>query len=341
MSLWGYHIGLALLLEAWGVQYLLWGVLCWGLWRWLGPQIQRASITWILTRALPLSILTSIGEEMIWVVFFPNLPLRHPHMSYWHRLEFQLSGEVFDNFVIFWGAFALFRSIGYYQKYREKEDAAAQLEVQLAKAKLSALRMQLNPHFLFNTMNCISSLMRTDISAADTMLEQLGSLLRITLERGNAQMIPLRDEMEFIEMYLAMQTRRYGSRVSQSLTVDSELHDALVPAMILQPIVENAYTHGLSKLEHHGLLTIEARREGQHIRLTVLNSGVGLKESSNGRAVGQGVGLTNIQSRLRLYYGEDHTFLIRDAGGDKVEVSMVLPLQWSQARAEEMTRFGA
>ncbi len=341
MRLWSYRIGIGLLLEAWGLQYLLWGVLCWFLWWWLGPQIQRATASCMITRVLPLSIVTSVVEEMVWVLFFPNLPLNRPHMDYWHRLAFELNEELFDNIVIFWCAVGLFRGIGYYQKYREKEDAAAQLEVQLANAQISALRMQLNPHFLFNTMNSISSLMRTDIDAADTMLEQLGSLLRITLERGDAQLISLRNEMEFIEMYLAMQDRRYGSRVQQSVMVDAELHDAMVPAMILQPIVENAYAHGLSKLDSGGSLAIEARREGNRLRLSVLNSGIGLRSDPGPRPAGHGVGLANIKSRLQLQYGMDYTFLICEAARDRVQVVVTLPLQFSQNNAEQITRFGA
>ena len=341
MHMWNYHIGIPLLLEAWGMQYFLWGVLSWLIWWWLGPQIQRASVACIITRVIPLSIFTSVLEEMIWVPFFPNLPLNRPRMDYWHRLAFQLNAEIFDQLVIFWCAFALFRGIGYYQKYREKEDAAAQLEVQLANAQMSALRMQLSPHFLFNSMNSISSLMRTDIDAADTMLEQLGSLLRITLERGDAQLIPLRNEMEFIEMYLAMQERRYGSRVQQSVTVDAELHDALVPAIILQPIVENAYAHGLSKLDSGGFLAIEAHRAGKRMRLSVLNSGIGLGSDPGRRSAGHGAALANIKGRLKLHYGMDQTFLIREVDQGKVEVSITLPLQMSQNHVEQITRFGA
>src|SRR6202012_2399795 len=158
-----------------------------------------------------------------------------------------------------------------YQLYREKEYATAQLKAQLAQAQLRALRMQLNPHFLFNTMNSISSLMQIDIAAADKMLEQLSSLLRITLERGDVQLIPLSDEMEFIEMYLAMQDRRFAGRVEQQMSVDPHVHDAIVPTMILQPIVENAYAHGLSRLSTKGLLSIHAAQEGSILCLSVTN----------------------------------------------------------------------
>ncbi len=136
-----------------------------------------------------------------------------------------------ESMVIFWGAFFFFRGFGYYQQFREKETVAARLEAQLANSQIAALRMQLNPHFLFNTMNSISSLMRSDIDAADSMLEQMSSLLRMTLERRDVQLIPLHDEIEFIETYLGMQDRRYAGRVIRTLSVDPELHDALVPAM--------------------------------------------------------------------------------------------------------------
>ena len=341
VHLWSYHIGLRILFAAWWVQYFLWGVLCWLLWRWCGPWIQRANVLCIFTQVLPLSIVTSVVEEMIWVACFPQLPLNRPHMTYWHRLAFHLDAEFIDNLVVFWCAVALFRGIGYYQKFREKEAAAAQLSVQLAQAQIAALRMQLNPHFLFNTMNSISSLMRTDIAAADTMLEQLGSLLRITLERGEVQFIRLNDEMEFVEMYLAMQERRFTGRVQQQLWVHPELHDALVPAMILQPLIENAYTHGLSRLDSNGLLHIEATREDSRLTLSVLNNGAGLDSSPPKVSDGQGVGLANIKSRLQLHYGDQHTFSIREVATDQVEVTITLPLQFSACPAETLTRFGA
>jgi two-component system, LytTR family, sensor kinase len=339
VRIWSYHISLWLLLEAWGLQYFLWGVLCWLLWRWFGPRIQQASAVCIFTRVLPLSIVTSVAEEMIWVACFPHLPLNHPPMTYWQRLAFQLDAELIDNMVIFWCAFCLFRGVGYYQKFRQQKDAAAQLSVQLAQAQIAALRMQLNPHFLFNTMNSISSLMRTDIAAADTMLEQLGNLLRITLERGEVQFIRLNDEMEFVEMYLAMQERRFMGRVRQQLSVHPELHDALVPAMILQPLIENAYAHGLSKLDRNGLLIIEATREDRHLTLSVFNNGAGLQTNQATGSNGQGVGLANIKSRLLLHYGDQQTFSIREVARDQVEVTITLPLQFPARPTDELTRF--
>ncbi len=273
----GSHWGTTIFFESWGVHFFLWGTICWLLWRLLRDLVQSASVRVMLAFFLPLSVVISVLEEMIFVLAFPSLPVNYSHLTYWHRLAIYLDSELVYNMVIFWCAFFLFRGIGYYQRFRENERTAAQLEIQLANARMSALRMQLNPHFLFNTMNSISSLMRIDVDAADAMLEQLSSLMRITLERGDAQLISLRDEVEFIETYMAMQARRYAGRVEQVLQIDPELYDALVPSMILQPIVENAYIHGLSKITKQGELRVSVERLGEKIQICVVNSGIGMR----------------------------------------------------------------
>jgi two-component system, LytTR family, sensor kinase len=338
---WGYRMNTPVIFEAWIVEFLLWGTLCWLLWWLLEPQIQTASALVMITRVLPLSVVTSVIKEMAYVLYFPNLPMNRPHMTYWPRLAFHLNAELISDMVIFWCAFFLFRGIGYYQQFRDQEKAASQLEVELAHAKVLALRMQLNPHFLFNTMNGISCLMRIDVDAADTMLEQLSSLLRMTLERGDVQLITLREEMEFVEMYLAMQDQRYAGRVRQILSIDPELHDALVPAMILQPIVENAFVHGLSKLTSPGELVIESRKAGDHLNLKVMNSGTGLSIEMGTNPDSQGIGLSNVKSRLDLHYGIDADFSIVELDGKRVQVTITLPLRYSYERTEQLARFGA
>jgi LytS/YehU family sensor histidine kinase len=245
-----------------------------------------------------------------------------------------------DSLVFFWAVFFLLRGVSYYQLYRETEYAAAQMETQIANAQLRALRMQLNPHFLFNTMNSISSLMQTDIAAADKMLEQLSGLLRITLERGEAQLIPLSDEMEFIEMYLAMQDRRFTGRIRQEVYVESDLHDALVPAMLLQPVIENAYTHGLSKLDRDGVIAVDVRRRNATLMISVTNSGQGLHPESGNGAARKGVGLANIKDRMRLHYGSDQAFTMEELAQGRVRVTLALPLQFSERPTEKLTGYG-
>jgi LytS/YehU family sensor histidine kinase len=267
------------------------------------------------------------------------MPWNKPQLTYWGRFAFHANAELISNMAIFWCAFGLFRGLTYYHKFREKESAATQLKAELVSSQIRALRMQLNPHFLFNTMNSISSLMQTDIAAADDMLEQLSSLLRITLERGEVQLIPLSDEIEFIEMYLAMQDRRFAGRVHQEISVEPDLHDALVPAMLLQPIIENAYTHGLSKLDKDGRLVVKASRRNARLKISVTNSGTGLSygPATNSR---QGVGIANVQDRLRLHYGSDQSItLVQLLNGD-VEARITLPLQITNRPTVNLTGDG-
>jgi two-component system, LytTR family, sensor kinase len=341
MHSWDKYVPIAfgLLMAAWGVQYFLLGTICWLLWWRLGQHVQNASLFTMVTCVLPLSLAVSVLEEMIWVAIFPQFPLGM-HMTFWHRVAFELDAELVDSLVFFWSVFFLLRGIGYYQLYRETEYAAVQLETQFANAQLRALRMQLNPHFLFNTMNSISSLMQTDIAAADKMLEQLSSLLRITLERGEVQLIPLSDEMEFIEMYLAMQDRRYTGRVLQEVSVESDLYDALVPAMLLQPVIENAYAHGLSRLDRDGVIVVDVRRQNEMLMISVTNSGLGLHpEPSNGNAR-KCVGLANVKDRMRLHYGSEQAFAIEELAHGKVRVTLTLPLQFSERPTEKLTGYG-
>ena len=335
----GYHMHAPIFFESWGFQFLVWGTLCWIMWRFLGGWIQRARLVTILTIFLPLSIATSLAQQMLFVFIFHNLPLNHEEMSYWQRLSMYVYAELLDNMLIFWCAFLLFRGIGYYQQYREQREAKTELEIQLANAKLAALRMQLNPHFLFNTMNSISSLMRSDVEAADTMLEQLSCLLRLSLERGESQLISLREELDFIELYVGMQGQRYAGRLKQSVNFDPELYDALVPSMLLQPIVENAYVHGISKTDAKSSLTIEGKRDGNQLKICVMNSGNGLNMKSNDRGR-RGVGLRNIEARLKLHYGADATLEIAEADQRNVHVTIVLPLQYSTEEENQLTRFG-
>lgn len=336
---WNEHVHLSLLAEAWGVQYFIWGVLCWILWWTLRSRINTANLKTILCLFFPLSILASVVEEVIWVLLFPKLPMGRPPMPFLQRLLFHLDVELIDSLVLFWSAFFLFRGIGYYQSYREKERMATQLQSQLLQAQMRALRMQLNPHFLFNTMNGISSLMRTDVAAADLMLEQLSQLLRITLHRGESQFIPLSDEMEFIEMYLAMQGRRFDGRVQQRIDIDPHVHDAIVPTMILQPIVENAFAHGLSRISSHGTITIEAIPVGSALRLSVTNSGVGIQPAR--RIPGKGVGLANVRDRLKMHYGDHHSLLIKELDGSQVQVVITFPLRFAEHAAIQPTGYGA
>jgi LytS/YehU family sensor histidine kinase len=147
--------------------------------------------------------------------------------------------------------------------------------------------------------------------------------------------------MEFNEMYMAMQDRRFGGRIHQEICVQPELHDALVPAMILQPILENAYRHGLSHVSETGLLKIEARRENARLRVDVLNSGIGLNPERSEDPDNHNLGLVNVRDRLQLHYGENHSFSISEVDPAKVLVSITLPLQLCEDPPHVLAEYGA
>jgi LytS/YehU family sensor histidine kinase len=186
--------------------------------------------------------------------------------------------------------------------------------------------MQLNPHFLFNTLNCVSSLMRSDADSADEMLERLSSLLRITLAKGKAQKISLQEEMDVVQLYVSIQQLRFGDRVQHSIHVAPEAWDALVPTMILQPIVENAYVHGIAKSLGKGTITINAGIEGDKLRVSICNAGRGLRPFQDALAR-QGVGIANVVTRLELHYGSRQSFSLRELVPGEVTALFLLPLE--------------
>ncbi|MBT9329715.1 sensor histidine kinase [Paracidobacterium acidisoli] len=325
-----YSVGFGALFFPWEGHFLLWGIICQIIWWKLRGSIQRAALPQILTRWVVGGVLISVLEEAVWIACFPKVPLHQSSWTYLHRLRYYVDSELLNNLVIFWVVFFLFRGIGYYQKLREQQYSAMRLESELVNAQLRALRMQLNPHFLFNTMNSISSLMRSDVEAADIMLERMSSMLRMTLDRGDAQLIPLTEEIEFIQLYLSIQKMRFQGTVHHYVAIDPEVHDALVPAMILQPVVENAYLHGVARTVGEAFLGIEAQNQHGHLRLCVRNSGRGIEEPPLNKTR-ERVGIANVKNRLELHYGIDDNeqrFTLQAFPDGEVQAILMLPLQF-------------
>jgi two-component system, LytTR family, sensor kinase len=317
-------------INGWGLLFLLWAVTCQGMWWFLGSDIQQTQ-GWrrILGFYAPLSLAIGAAQLALYVACLGWLHVATSKASYGRRLAFHLYSDLISNIVIFWIIFLLFRGIGYYQKYREREFTASQLEIQLVNAKLRVLRMQLNPHFLFNTMNSVSSLMRSDVDAADEMLERLSSLLRMSLDRGDAQQVTLHQEMEFVQMYLSIQDLRFAGVVTQHIDIPAELLDALVPSMILQPIVENAYVHGLARATSEATLNIEASGIDGDLRLHVRNSGGRLQRPELDTRSREGVGIANVKARLALHFGDEQSFSLHELPTGEVEAILLLPLRFS------------
>jgi two-component system LytT family sensor kinase len=336
------EVSIPTLLGAWEFYYLLLGVACWLLWFQLGPRLLHLDWLYIVTRILPLSIVISVGVEMAWVACFPKLPISRNPLSYWRRLSFELGSEFLGNLITFWTSILIFQVIGYYEEVKDKEKSLSQLELELARTQIHALRMQINPHFLFNSLNSISSLMRTDVTSADTMLEQLSSLFRISLERGDTQMIRVSEEMDFIGIYLELQGQRFKGRVRQEILVEPQTYDALVPAMLLQPLVENAYVHGLCHLTSGGKLAINLRKQDHTLDISIRNNGADEERKGARARVRVGIGLENVHSRLKLHFKENYRFLAAEVAPDEFCVDISIPLTYATSdrsvEEEKVTR---
>jgi two-component system, LytTR family, sensor kinase len=198
---------------------------------------------------------------------------------------------------------------------------AARLESQLAEARLSALSMELQPHFLFNTLNAISSLVHSDPMGADRMIARLSTLLRRTLEAGQRPLATLDEELMLLSLYLDIQRVRFGDRLTVAIDVADDVRDAEVPRLLLQPLVENAMQHGLAPKPGPVRLDVRARRNGDTLELEIGDDGVGL-----GSSVSEGTGLTNTRSRLAQLYPGRHTLDIRRGAGGGAHVGIAMPL---------------
>jgi two-component sensor histidine kinase len=213
----------------------------------------------------------------------------------------------------------------YYKAYRERERQAAALATELVQARLQALRMQLNPHFLFNTLNTISALIHENPDAADRMIVRLSELLRRTLDRGDVQEVPLREELEFLRSYLEIEQMRFPDRLTVTFDIEPKTQDLLVPHLILQPLVENALRHGILPREEAGRVEISARVvDGQHLELKVRDNGNGLP-AANGSPGRGGIGLQNVRSRLAQLYGAAQQLEIGNASTGGVEARVRIP----------------
>ena len=217
-------------------------------------------------------------------------------------------------------------AIHYARDSRDQALRRAQLETRLAEAHLQVLRLQLHPHFLFNTLHTISALMHKDLRAADRMLALLGDLLRDSFERVGAQEVSLKQELGFLDRYLEIERTRFRDRLTVTLRIDPETLDAEVPNLLLQPLVENAIRHGLGKRQDAGHIEIVAQRRYERLDLRIRDDGPGLPEDHQ-TALRTGVGLANTEARLEQLYGSNHRFDLRNRPEGGLEVALEIPFR--------------
>lgn len=305
------------------------------LWGLLSPLIFRLSRRFELRKAFPrnlfihaaLSVLLSFvvlsaAAVLTWYIGYPNLARSPTLLTLWRNNAFSIY-YFHQGLTVYWATVAVAHALYYYRGLREGEARTERLAAQLAQAQLQALKMQIHPHFLFNTLNSIAALLHKDVEAADKMIARLGDFLRLTLKTSNAQTVDFRQELEFLKCYLEIEKFRFPDRLSVEMEIDPQALDVMVPNLILQPIVENAVRHGVAKQTLPGHITIRASKQSNRLLMQVEDNGPGLKTNPNGAS--SGIGVHNTRARLEQFYGDDYKFQIANSSERGVIVSLEIP----------------
>jgi two-component system LytT family sensor kinase len=319
-----------------------WGILIWLAWApltpamiWLARRYSLVSEAWKhsllvhLPAFLLLSAIHSAAATAITLTINPFDSMGSSPTAFWPRFLSRLQGSFGSDLLVYGAVIGICYALDYYRKYREREIQATQLEAQLAQAQLDSLRMQLHPHFLFNTLNGIVGLVRDNKNqAAVSMLVGLSDLLRHALEHSSKQEVELKEELGFIKLYLNIQEMRFSDRLQIEFDIDPATTKAMVPNLILQPLAENALRHGIGRSSGPGLVGITSLVEDGHLRLTVYDNGAGLPDDWQLKG-SKGIGLANTAARLQQLYNDNHQFDIRNRDGAGVEVVILMPLRTS------------
>jgi signal transduction histidine kinase len=308
----------------------------WYSWACLAPTILWLSRRFTFDRrswkiALPVHIVGVVGATLLHV----GLTVASGQVIYWTFGEdrgswlIQFQRMFFLNFdwemMQYWAIVGLSHALGYYGESQARALRASQLETRLIEARLQSLQRQLQPHFLFNTLNTISALMHRDVEAADATIARLSDLLRMSLETVGIQEVDLKQELDFLSKYLEIEQTRFRDRLTVVFDLQPDTFDVLVPNLILQPMVENAIKHGIGPRAAPGRITIRSRRNGGFLELEVQDNGVGLS-AARLSDFNRGVGLTNTRSRLEHLYGKLHRFEFRQPPDGGLLVLIAIPL---------------
>jgi two-component system, LytTR family, sensor kinase len=326
-------------LVAWLLGVYIWALLT-PVILWLGRRLPLGRRNWL--RPAMIHFLLSAGicafelslESALYsyLHLFPSI-LKDFHGALAQLLVMGFHGGVFD----YWIVLGVQRGVLYYRGYQERSQEALKLELQaselqsqLMSAQLSALKMQLQPHFLFNTLNAITVLVRQQKSKeAEQMLGHLSDLLRGVLEDVDVHEVSLRRELEYLELYLSIEQVRFADRLRVEVSTDPATQEALVPQLILQPIVENAIRHGIGRSSSAGRIVISTAKVDDRVEVRVQDDGPGL--STSPLSEHQGIGLTNTRARLQQLYGEDAGLEIQNNHGGGAVVTLEFPFRNSHA----------
>lgn len=319
----------------WGTHRFLWFYTGWALWAFLTPPL-----AWLVRRvtierhgALRVGLI-HVATCAFFVVLQEGLlallsrvigPYSMQRMSLGAALWDSVAKSAFLDSLVYVMTVGVLLAIDLRRKLRAQELAGARLHAELAKAELDALRVQLHPHFLFNTLNAISMLVRKgEGDTAVRMIAGLSDLLRLALATVGQQEVPLRQELDFLERYLCLQQIRFPDRLRIEMRIAPETLEARVPSLVLQPLAENAVRHGIAPTVAGGSVEIAAAREGEQLVVRVRDTGVGLTPGAESPG---GVGLRNVRARLQHLYPGEHRFRVMNRSEGGVESLLAIPFR--------------
>jgi two-component system, LytTR family, sensor kinase len=282
-----------------------------------------------LTGAVCYSLAHTTLMALSRAAIFPLFGLgRYDYGNMAFRYPMEFSGDL-SGYAIIVGFFYFFRRL---REAQQREIVAAQLEARLAEAQLENLRLQLNPHFLFNTLNMISSVMYENVRTADAMITRLSDLLRFTLRAESKPEIRFAEELEITRMYLEIMKARFEDKLQVKYEVETGVQEALIPQLILQPLVENAVRHGMN--EESGLrIIVKAARERDALVIHISDNGPGIADRGEALGTKAGIGLANTRVRLEQLYGLEQRLEIADEAGNGTDVTLTLPFKAARAAA--------
>mgnify|MGYP006278481905 CR=1 FL=1 len=315
-----------------GIQ-LIWNLANWLPWYFISPvifylthkfsfnrnNVYRMTLFYVLV-GIPITVVKVL------LYYVMTLPVRGditPTFYYTNFIDV-VYANFLGNYLVYALIILTFYSIHYYRDARKKELKTYQLETQLAKAQLQVLKMQLQPHFLFNTLNSISALVHRDVELADTMITKLSDLLRITLDSTEEQLILLEQEISFLRNYLDIEKIRFQDRLQVEFDIDPQTRNLLVPSLILQPLVENAIKYGVAPYSKLGQISIRSALNNGFLELNVCDNGTGLPKNEDD-ILNRGIGLRNTKERLEQLFGPHHKFELINLHQGGLNVHIVLP----------------
>ncbi|HET6892750.1 MAG TPA: histidine kinase [Pyrinomonadaceae bacterium] len=294
---------------------------------WLRSSLIHVPISIVLS-----VVVTALGHVLNWLYW--DFSAGRPFS--WERMGRFVVANFSEGIGIYMLIALISYAFSYYRRFREGQLRTLQLEAQLSQAQLQALKMQLHPHFLFNTLHSISALLNKDPESARKMITRLGDFLRLTLENSGSQEVTLQQEMEFLSCYLEIERIRFQDRLMTRIDVAQQALDAKVPNLLLQPIVENAIRHGIAPRSTPGLIEIEAKQRNGTLRIQVRDNGPGLPtHRTSENLLKRGLGLANTETRLERLYGSEHLFDLSNKPDGGLVVTMEIPFNTESVTADE------